>query len=238
MPYKNKSKKPADGLSARPVTIIAIDGPAGSGKSTVAKELAARFGFLYVDTGAMYRALTLGAINSQIDLNDQRALTKLAQAVNIQLKMQNNTLKVELDGKDVSKEIRKQSVTEKVRYLARVPAVRKEMVKLQRRLTRGVKGAVLEGRDIGTVVFPHAKYKFYLDAQVNERIKRRHQELAQMSQRACLQDVASDIKQRDASDMTRSVAPLVKAKDAIYIDTTKLKIKDVIEQISRRCAIG
>ena len=217
--------------------VIAIDGPAGSGKSTVAKGLAARLGFLYVDTGAMYRALTVAAVKAKLNLKDKEALVKLAKRVDIQLKMQGNSLKVVLDGEDVSRAIRDQAITEKVRYVAGISGVRAEMVKLQRRLAREAKGAVLEGRDIGTVVFPHAKHKFYLDARMKVRIKRRYEELTQMGQKVNLEDVNEDINRRDKSDMTRDVAPLLRAKDAVYIDTTDLKVEGVVEKILGKCFI-
>ncbi len=222
MPCKNKTNN----------EIIAIDGPAGSGKSTVAKGLAKRFGFLYVDTGAIYRALTLAAIKEKINLRDKEALVKLAARVNIQLNMRGDSLRVALDGKDVSRAIREQSLTEKVHCVAAIKGVRDELVKMQRKLAKKAKGAVLEGRDIGTVVFPEAKYKFYLDARPNERTKRRFKELRQMGQKIKVEDIAEDIEKRDKSDMTREVAPLARARDAVYIDTTELGINDVVEQIS------
>jgi len=220
------------------VNVIAIDGPAGSGKSTVAKGVARRLKALYIDTGAMYRALTLKAIKEAIDFNNEEALSRLAAAVDIQLKMRGDFLQVMLDGEDVSKAIRKQALTEKVRFVAGIAGVRKEMVKLQRRLARASKsGAVLEGRDIGTVVFPDAEYKFYLDAHPEERAKRRHKELKQMGQKVSLKSLARDIKIRDRGDMTRNVAPLVKAQDATYIDTTDLSVKEVVEEIGKKCSI-
>jgi len=234
MPCKNKTIH--DSRFTNNV-IIAIDGPAGSGKSTVAKGLAKRLGFLYVDTGAMYRALTLKAVKNGIALNDKKALSQLAGSLDIQLKMQGDLLQVILDGQDVTNAIRKQSLTEKVVYVARVALVRKEMVKLQRRLASQASGAVLEGRDIGTVVFPDAKYKFYLDAQASERARRRHKELMQRGEQVSLGEITQDINIRDKSDMTRDVAPLAKAKDAFYIDTTGLEVEEVVEKISGKCSI-
>jgi cytidylate kinase len=224
-------------MPCKHANIIAIDGPAGSGKSTVAKGLADRLGLLYVDTGAMYRALTLKAVNEGINFKDEKALVGLAGRTDIQLKMQGDALKVVLDGEDVSRAIREQSVTNKVRYLAGIKGVRREMVRLQRSLADSAQGAVLEGRDIGTVVFPRAKYKFYLDAKKGERAKRRYKDLRKMGQRIKMQDIADDLNRRDRSDMERSVAPLVKARDAVYIDTTELTVAQVVEKISERCSI-
>jgi cytidylate kinase len=211
--------------------IIAIDGPAGSGKSTVAKAVAKRLGFLYVDTGAMYRALTWDAIRKKIDFSDTVAIVKLAKKINIQLKMRQDSLQVSIDGKDISKAIRKQTLTAKVRYIAAIEGVRKEMVRLQRSLAKKAKGAVLEGRDIGTVVFPNARYKFYLDARMNERIQRRFKQLQQMGQKVNMAQIRKDVRERDYSDINRKIAPLVRAKDAVYIDTTDLNIAQVVERI-------
>ena len=237
MPCRSKTKGPVARQSAKAAPVIAIDGPAGSGKSTVAKAVAERLGFLYLDTGAMYRALTLAVLNRGIDFSNKQALIKLAKEVDIQLKMRGNSLKVNLEGKDVSKTIRKQKITENVCYVAKIAGVRSEMVKLQRGMAKRAKGAVLEGRDIGTIVFPNAKYKFYLDAQLRERVNRRYKELKQMGQEVRLTDTARDINSRDKSDMTRNVAPLTKAKDAVYIDTTNLSVEEVAEKIIQRCSI-
>jgi cytidylate kinase len=210
--------------------IIAIDGPAGSGKSTVSKRLAKALNLLYIDTGAMYRALTLKAMRKKLNLEDELALTKLARSTKIDLKDIAGELKVYLDGADVSLSIRTQEVTNNVKYIARVPDVRGQMVKFQRAIGRR-SGAALEGRDIGTVVFPNADYKFYLDADVKERARRRHKELMELGQEVDLEEVEKDVVVRDESDMKRSVGALKQANDAIYVDTTDLTIDGVVEKL-------
>jgi len=210
--------------------IVAIDGPAGSGKSTVSKKIAVKLGLLYIDTGAMYRAITLKAMRGSIGLKDEAVLTRLAQSTKIDLKNDGGRLKVMLDGQDVSGLIRTPELTNNVKYVAKIPGVRREMVKLQRLIGEKC-GAVLEGRDIGTVVFPDAKYKFYLDADVNERSRRRHKELREAGEKVSLEEIKKDVLERDESDMKRSVGALKKASDAIFIDTTKLSIDGVVEQL-------
>lgn len=210
--------------------IVAIDGPAGSGKSTVSRMLAKRLGLLYVDTGAMYRALTLKAMREGIDLEDETALAAIARRAKIDLREEDGRLRVILDGEDVASLIRTPELTNNVKYIARVPAVRKEMVRLQRAIGK-TGGAVLEGRDIGTVVFPDADYKFYLDASEDERVKRRHKELVALGQTVSLEEMQRDVSSRDESDMKRSVGALKKAGDARFIDTTELSIDGVVDKI-------
>ena len=212
--------------------IIAIDGPAGSGKSTVAKIIAKKLGLLYIDTGAMYRALTLKAMKKGLDLEDEKALIDLAKTTKVDLKEKSKLLTF-LDGEDVSALIRTPEVTAKVKYIARVPGVRHEMVALQRSIGSKT-GAVLEGRDIGTVVFPNADYKFYLDASPEERAKRRLKDLLELGQDANVEDVKKDIIARDESDMKRSVGALKKAEDAVFIDTTDLSIDQVVNSLLTR----
>ena len=178
--------------------VIAIDGPAGSGKSTVSKTVAKKLGLLYIDTGAMYRALTLKAIRNSIDLKDTLALTKLACSTRIDLKDEKGSLKVYLDAEDVSSAIRTPELTSNVKYVAVVPGVRREMVKSQRSMGRA-HGAVLEGRDIATVVFPDADYKFYLDADLGERAKRRLTDLEGMDQDVGLEAVGKDVLKTNKS---------------------------------------
>ncbi|MBL7069630.1 MAG: (d)CMP kinase [Candidatus Omnitrophica bacterium] len=212
--------------------IIAIDGPAGSGKSTVAKRVAERLGILYVDTGAMYRALTHKAMEKGLDLKDEAALINMAKDTEIELVLdKNNKLTVFLDGRDVSAHIRTPELTNNIRYVAPIPGVRREMVKMQRRAAREGKGAVLEGRDIGTVVFPDADKKFYLDADFQERVKRRHKELVEVGMNVDLINIKEDVERRDKSDMERKTAPLRRADDAAVIDTTKLSIEETVEKI-------
>ena len=212
--------------------IIAIDGPAGSGKSTVAKEVAKRLGFLYVDTGAMYRALTLKAINKGLNLKDEKALIALSENMDIELKTLDGSLKVYLDKHDVTDEIRSMKVTTSVKHLASLSGVRINMVELQRRLSRkAASGAALEGRDIGTVVFPDALHKFYLDATVETRVGRRFDELKEKGVSVSREEIKDDVMTRDKTDMTRLAGPLKKAADAVVIDTTGMAVNEVVERI-------
>lgn len=210
--------------------VVAIDGPAGSGKSTVSKLIAHKLGIVYIDTGAMYRALTLKAVRSGADLKDQDALVRLAKSAKIDLMDSAGGLKVILDGEDVSALIRTPELTNNVKFIARVPGVRHEMVVLQRSIGNR-SSAVLEGRDIGTVVFPDARYKFYLDADVEERARRRYKELMVSGQKASLAEIKSDVIKRDESDMKRDVGALKKADDAAIIDTTGLSIEEVVDKL-------
>jgi cytidylate kinase len=214
----------------RSLLVIAVDGPAGSGKSTVSKTVASRLGLLYIDTGAMYRALTLKAMQRGMDFEDESALVSLAASTRIDLEDQGGKLKVFLDGEDVSGLIRTPELTANVKYIARIPGVRGEMVKLQRAIGEA-HGAVLEGRDIGTVVFPDADYKFYLDASVEERARRRFRELSALGEKVHLAAIKKDVIERDESDMKRSVGALKKATDAVFIDTTDLSVDKVVEKV-------
>lgn len=211
--------------------IIAVDGPSGAGKSTVARILAKKLGFLYIDTGSMYRALTLKALENNVPINDRPRIFRLAEGVRIDL--HNNadgSLNVILDGKDVSLEIRKPKITRVVSDLAKIKEVRRVLVKLQREF--GQKGdCVLDGRDIGTVVFPNAQKKFFIDASPPERANRRFKELKGLGQDISEGDVAKDLANRDRIDSTREDSPLRKAEDAIYIDTTELSIEQVVNRM-------
>ncbi|HLG28866.1 MAG TPA: (d)CMP kinase, partial [Candidatus Brocadiales bacterium] len=217
--------------------IVAIDGPAASGKSTVAKRLAKRLGFKYLDTGALYRALTLKAIESQIDLQDESALGLLMDNTCLELQsVTDDEVKVLLDGRDVSKEIRRTIVTNLVHHIAGSPSVREKMVRLQRKIAYGG-NTVAEGRDIGTIVFPDADKKFYLDADVQERAKRRFAELKSnenVSGEITVAQVSAELNQRDYKDIKRAVSPLRRADDAVYIDTTNLTVEEVVKTLLRQ----
>lgn len=211
--------------------IIAIDGPAGAGKSTVAKMIARKLGYLYLDTGAMYRALTLKVLRKGVDTNDTKTIIALASASAIDLiNNPDGSLTITLDGEDVSLAIRKPEITKSVSDIAKIKEVRQIMLELQREL--GKRGdVVLDGRDIGTVVFPNAEKKFFLDADLKERASRRHKELKGLGECIGLEAVHQDLSNRDKIDTNRQFAPLRQAEDALYIDTTMLTIDEVVEKL-------
>ena len=206
--------------------IIGIDGPAGSGKTTVAKLLAKRLGIFYLDTGAMYRALTLKAIGKKVDLSDSIALKEIAVGLNLKFKED----KIYLDDSDVSDQIRTPLVEKSISQVVALPEVRSIMVGLQRDIV--VKGDfVVEGRDITTVVFPDAKYKFYIDATPAIRAKRRFKELTDKGLDINFQELDQDLKKRDNADKTREVSPLKVSEDAVFIDTSNLTIPGTADEI-------
>ena len=211
--------------------IIAIDGPAGAGKSTISRLAAKKLDLLYIDTGAMYRALTLKAVRMGMNCQDQSALTELMNKTRIELKNNHDgSIQVFLDNEDVSSAIRKPEVARYVSDVSKAAGVRKEMLGLQRAM--GSKGScILDGRDIGTVVFPDADIKFFLDADFKERGIRRYKELKEKGEAIDLQEVEADLKNRDTIDSTRECAPLKQAEDAIYVDTTNMSIEEVVEHI-------
>ncbi|HZW82300.1 MAG TPA: (d)CMP kinase [Candidatus Deferrimicrobium sp.] len=214
---------------------IAIDGPAGAGKSTVAKIVANRLGLVYIDTGAMYRALTWKALAQKADLLDEQILTELAGCTEITLALSpSGPIIVSCDDQDVSEEIRNQEVTASVSTVASLAGVRRRMVELQQKMA-AQGGVVMDGRDIGTHVLPNAKYKFFLTATLQQRAKRRWLEMKAKGQNIDLAALEQQIAERDRLDSSRETAPLVAAVDAIWIDTDTLSIEDVVEKIVVHC---
>ncbi len=208
--------------------IVAIDGPSGAGKGTVARNLATRLSYRHVDTGAMYRAVAWKALQEETDLDDEDALASLADR--IRLTAEGGAVSV--DGQDVSSRIRTPEIDAAAARVARQPKVRAVLIRQQREMG-GRGGVVMEGRDIGTVVFPGADVKLYLDASPEERARRRAHDPAHTAGRssAAVHDIASALEARDRSDRTRAVSPLAIAPDAIVIDTTKRPVDDVVDQI-------
>jgi cytidylate kinase len=207
--------------------IIAIDGPAGSGKSTAAKGLAERLGFTYLDSGAMYRAFTWKVCSSGADFSDKEGLCKLLANTSIKIECSADGSEVFVDGVNVTKEIRHSSITENIHHISSLDFVRKKMVELQRDFARG-KDIIAEGRDMCSVVFPDADKKIYMDADVKERAKRRHSELRAFDDEGSIDNVMEDIVQRDHRDSTRQFAPLKREPDALYLDTTSLEAEEVV----------
>lgn len=210
--------------------IIAIDGPSAAGKSTLAKRIAKDLGFTYLDTGAMYRALALKILRQGIELNDGRVLEDLVEATAIDLLESGETLRVLLDGEDVSDKIRTPEVSQMASKASALPVVRQRMLVLQRAL--GQRGNVVaEGRDIGTVVFPDARLKIYLDASTQERARRRVEELRRAGQPVSLVETLREMAERDTRDRERDLAPLRKADDAVAIDSSSLDAEALAQRV-------
>ncbi len=209
---------------------VAIDGPAAAGKSTVAKIVAERLSYIYIDTGAMYRALTLKALKQQLDLKNESKIEELLLHTIIELNQKENRQIVLLDGEDVTEEIRNQEVTNYVSYIAKIPTVREQMVLRQQKLAEN-RGVVMDGRDIGTHVLPDAEVKIFLIASVEERAMRRYEENKRRGIFTDLEELKEDIKKRDEMDMNREVSPLIKADNAVEVDTTSLTIDEVVQEI-------
>jgi cytidylate kinase len=208
--------------------IITIDGPAGSGKSTTAKRVAGKLGWLYLDTGAMYRALTVKVLEEKIPLEDREKIGRLAQSTRIELVPDKDGIKVAVDGKDVTTEIRMPDVDRAVGPVCEIPEVREVMVSLQRKL--GEKGRIVaEGRDMGTVVFPRADVKFFMVATLEERARRRYKEMRRRGITVSMAFVREAIEKRDRRDTGRLHSPLLKADDAVLINTSEMRISDQVK---------
>ncbi len=212
--------------------IIAIDGPSGAGKSTLGKMLAKKLGLLYLDTGAMYRAVALAATRDERALNDPARAAEIARAANIELKGEPDSLRVILDGEDVTETIRTLQIAQAASIVSTNSDVRKIMVDLQRRLgEQSPTGCVLEGRDIGSVVFPSADIKFFLTAKPEARARRRFEEDKEKGRNSTYEQTLAEINERDERDVSRSDSPLTIAEDAVVIDTSELDLTEVFDQM-------
>jgi cytidylate kinase len=210
--------------------IITIDGPAASGKSTVARLLAERLDASFLDTGAMYRVVTLAAMQAGIDMDDENELLDVLDNRKFQFVAKKNQMAVSIDGVDVTDEIRQPEVTANARHIADAPKVREKLVNMQRQFAAGEDKIVTEGRDQGTVAFPEADIKFYLTAQASERARRRAKDQGRTTKEE-IEQIRKDIEERDKSDQNRTVGPLTPAADAIVIDTTDLSVEGVVEKL-------
>ena len=212
--------------------IITIDGPAASGKSTVARLLAHKLDASFLDTGAMYRAVTLAAMRAGVDLSDEQKLLDITQTCEFQFSVKAGKMTVRIDNTDVTEQIRNPEVTANARYIAAAPRVREELVQMQRRFAADRHKIVTEGRDQGTVAFDDADVKFYLMADLTERARRRQAELQGKSGAGSLDQIQKAIEERDKSDESRTVGPLKPAEDAIIVDTTNMSIEQVVKKLA------
>ena len=207
--------------------IIAIDGPAATGKSTTAKALAKRLGFTYLDTGAMYRAITLLILQKKVQISENFALISLLKKFDLKFQQHEKQILVILNGEDVSNEIRRLDVTKYVSEVSALSAVRKSLVKIQRKIAKD-QNCVVEGRDIGTIVFPDAEVKFYVVADYDVRAKRRLLDFKKLGEEKSIDELIEELKNRDKYDSEREHSPLLKANDAIEVDTTNLTFEEQV----------
>ena len=211
--------------------IITIDGPAASGKSTVARLLAEKLVASFLDTGAMYRAVTFAAMQAGVDMGDEDQLLDVMQKKEFQFTAHDDRMLVSIDGNDITKRLRDRRVTANARYIASAPKVRERLVRMQRQFATGQKKIVTEGRDQGTVAFADANIKFYLTADPGERAKRRQIDLRAKGVDEKLDKIQNAIHERDKSDQSRAIGPLKPAEDAIVVDTTDLDIEEVVDKL-------
>jgi len=218
--------------------VVTIDGPAASGKSTVARRLASRIGATFLDTGAMYRAMTFAAMRDAVDLKDESQLIGVISRHTFEFEPGDDAMRVFLDGQLVTDQIRSPELTANVRCIASSPPMRARLVQMQRQFARRCERVVTEGRDQGTVVFPDADVKFYLVADATERARRRKLELESQGIEADLDELRRAIESRDRSDESRAVGPLKPAPDAICVDTTRMTVEEVVECLLNRIGSG
>ena len=210
--------------------VVALDGPAGSGKGTVTKEVAKKMDLINIDTGAMYRCVTLYMIRNKIELEDSKKIEELLNTINIELKKENNEEKVYLNKEDVSFEIRTNEVNKLVSQVSHIVQVRENITELSRKIAEG-KRIIMEGRDIGTNVFPNADVKIYLDATPEERARRRFKQNEENGIKIPFDEILKNVKERDYIDSHREIAPLKKADEAIYIDSTGMTIEEEANEV-------
>ena len=212
--------------------VVAIDGPAGSGKGTITKLVGEKTGLINIDTGAMFRCVTLAMLRQNIKLDEEEKIKQLLENIEIDLLEEHGNQKVMLNGEDVTKEIREKNVNDFVSPVSTIKIVRNKLLDLQRKVAEGKK-VIMEGRDIGTTVFPNADVKIYLDASCEERAKRRLLQNQEKGIQTSYEDALENVKARDKMDSEREIAPLRRAEDAIYIDSTNMSIEEVVEKITR-----
>lgn len=212
--------------------VVAIDGPAGSGKGTITKLVGEKTGLINIDTGAMFRCVTLAMLRQNIKLDEEDKIKQLLENIEIDLLEEHGNQKVMLNGEDVTKEIREKNVNDFVSPVSTIKIVRNKLLDLQRKVAEEKK-VIMEGRDIGTTVFPNADVKIYLDASCEERAKRRLLQNQEKGIQTSYEDALENVKARDKMDSEREIAPLRRAEDAIYIDSTNMSIEEVVEKITR-----
>lgn len=213
---------------------IAIDGPAGAGKSTIARRVARELSFIYVDTGAMYRTVALYLIRNHVDADDEQAVAAALSRVNVSIAYENGEQQMLLNGENVSGQIRTEEVGNMASKAAALPCVREKLLDLQKELAR-TQSVVMDGRDIGTHILPDAQLKIYLTASVETRARRRFLEQEQRGGNCSLPEIEEDIRRRDEQDMHRSIAPLIQAPDAVYLDSSDMTVDEVTEKIKALC---